>query len=97
MKSLGHDFGSTPFGYESVRQAAEQQGHQLLDLRRRDCAVCLLDLYPIADVRCPVHGLEAFLRERLAGRGLREELVQTAAVAVAWIEELDNRGGQPRA
>jgi hypothetical protein len=62
---LGHDFGSTPFGYEAVRQAAEQQGHQFLDRRRSDCAVCLLDLYPIADVRCPVHGLEAFLRERL--------------------------------
>jgi hypothetical protein len=64
---LGHDFGSVKFGYEAVRQAAEQQGHQLLDRRRADCAVCLLDLYPIADVRCPVHGLEAFLRERLGG------------------------------
>jgi NTP pyrophosphatase (non-canonical NTP hydrolase) len=28
---------------------------------------------------------------------LREELVQVAAVAVAWIEELDNGGAQPRA
>lgn len=28
---------------------------------------------------------------------LREELVQTAAVAVAWIEELDNGGAVPRA
>ncbi len=27
---------------------------------------------------------------------LREELVQTAAVAVAWIEELDNGGAVPR-
>jgi len=27
---------------------------------------------------------------------LREELVQTAAVAVAWIEELDNGGSLPR-
>jgi hypothetical protein len=62
---LGHDFGSVPFGYEAVRQAAEREGHQFLNRRRSDCAVCLLDLYPIADVRCPVHGLEAFLRERL--------------------------------
>lgn len=29
--------------------------------------------------------------------GLREELVQVAAVAVAWIEELDNGGAKPRA
>jgi NTP pyrophosphatase (non-canonical NTP hydrolase) len=29
-------------------------------------------------------------------RSLREELVQTAAVAVAWIEELDNGGAVPR-
>lgn len=28
---------------------------------------------------------------------LRAELVQTAAVAVAWIEELDNGGALPRA
>jgi NTP pyrophosphatase (non-canonical NTP hydrolase) len=28
--------------------------------------------------------------------GLREELIQTAAVAVAWIEELDNGGSLPR-
>jgi NTP pyrophosphatase (non-canonical NTP hydrolase) len=28
---------------------------------------------------------------------LREELVQVAAVAVAWIEELDNGGALPRA
>jgi NTP pyrophosphatase (non-canonical NTP hydrolase) len=27
---------------------------------------------------------------------LREELIQTAAVAVAWIEELDNGGMVPR-
>ena len=30
-------------------------------------------------------------------RALREELVQVAAVAVAWIEELDNGGAVPRA
>lgn len=29
-------------------------------------------------------------------RGLRAELIQTAAVAVAWIEELDNGGAKPR-
>lgn len=29
--------------------------------------------------------------------GLREELIQTAAVAIAWIEELDNGGAVPRA
>jgi NTP pyrophosphatase (non-canonical NTP hydrolase) len=28
---------------------------------------------------------------------LREELIQTAAVAVAWVEELDNGGALPRA
>ena len=28
---------------------------------------------------------------------LRVELIQTAAVALAWIEELDNGGGLPRA
>lgn len=28
---------------------------------------------------------------------LREELIQVAAVAVAWIEELDNGGSTPRA
>ncbi len=27
---------------------------------------------------------------------LREELVQVAAVAVAWVEEIDNGGGQAR-
>ena len=30
-------------------------------------------------------------------RRLREELVQVAAVAVAWIEEIDNGGGETRA
>ncbi|MES2360100.1 MAG: hypothetical protein V4529_17295 [Gemmatimonadota bacterium] len=29
-------------------------------------------------------------------QGLRAELIQTAAVAVAWIEELDNGGAKPR-
>lgn len=29
--------------------------------------------------------------------GLREELIQVAAVAVAWIEELDNGGRRARA
>ena len=29
--------------------------------------------------------------------GLREELIQVAAVALAWIEEIDNGGGLARA
>lgn len=29
--------------------------------------------------------------------GLRAELIQVAAVAVAWVEEIDNGGGQTRA
>jgi NTP pyrophosphatase (non-canonical NTP hydrolase) len=37
---------------------------------------------------------QAWLQRDVAA--LREELVQTAAVAVAWIEELDNGGGRPR-
>lgn len=28
--------------------------------------------------------------------GLREELIQVAAVAIAWVEELDNGGARPR-
>src|SRR4051794_5398259 len=38
---------------------------------------------------------KAWLERDIAA--LREELVQTAAVAVAWIEELDNGGGATRA
>lgn len=37
---------------------------------------------------------QAWLKREVAQ--LREELVQVAAVAVAWIEELDNGGMQPR-
>jgi NTP pyrophosphatase (non-canonical NTP hydrolase) len=38
---------------------------------------------------------KAWLERDIAG--LREELIQTAAVAIAWIEELDNGGGVARA
>lgn len=30
-------------------------------------------------------------------QGLREELIQAAAVAIAWVEEIDNGGGLARA
>jgi NTP pyrophosphatase (non-canonical NTP hydrolase) len=38
---------------------------------------------------------KAWLERDVAG--LRDELVQVAAVAVAWIEEIDNGGAQERA
>jgi len=37
---------------------------------------------------------KAWLERDVAG--LRAELIQTAAVAIAWIEELDNGGALPR-
>lgn len=38
---------------------------------------------------------KAWLERDVAG--LRVELIQTAAVALAWVEELDNGGAMPRA
>lgn len=67
--TIGADFGTTPFGVDAVRAWAERKGRLALwpnEDRRRSCGVCLLELFPVVDVSCPEHGLEAFVRETFA-------------------------------
>lgn len=78
MSTLGHDFGRTPMGVEQVaaRNALVCCGDPgdcagpCSSVTGRGVCICDADLLAqdIPDIRCPSHGLVAFLRDALRDR-----------------------------